>query len=74
MAAPAASRETLEHSGAALRCSHAAARAEGITSFRYLDIALLAHELWEARGGLNGSPQQDWLEAARSLTTRLRMR
>lgn len=30
-------------------------------------IAKLAHALWEARGGGDGSAEQDWLEAERRL-------
>ena len=29
------------------------------------EIARKAYELWEARGGVGGSAEQDWLEAER---------
>ena len=32
------------------------------------DIARLAYSYWEARGGDNGSPEDDWLRAERELT------
>lgn len=31
------------------------------------EIARLAYELWESRGGGHGSAEQDWLEAERQL-------
>ena len=34
------------------------------------EISRLAYRLYEARGGMNGSPLDDWLEAERQLTTR----
>ena len=34
------------------------------------EISRLAYQLYQARGGVNGSPLEDWLEAERQLTTR----
>ncbi len=34
------------------------------------DISQLAYQLYQARGGVNGSPLDDWLEAERQLTSR----
>ncbi len=34
------------------------------------DIASIAYELWEQRGGEGGSPVEDWLEAERLLRNR----
>lgn len=34
------------------------------------EISRLAYQLYEARGGVNGSPLDDWLEAERQLTGR----
>jgi hypothetical protein len=34
------------------------------------DIARLAHSYWEARGGIGGSPEEDWLRAERELSAR----
>ena len=35
------------------------------------DIARLAHALWEARAGGDGSADEDWLEAERRLQVQL---
>jgi DUF2934 family protein len=32
------------------------------------EISKLAYQLYQARGGVNGSPLEDWLEAERQLT------
>jgi hypothetical protein len=34
------------------------------------EISKRAYQLYQARGGVNGSPLQDWLEAERQLTGR----
>jgi hypothetical protein len=34
------------------------------------DIARLAHSYWEARGGIGGSPEEDWLRAEQELKAR----
>ena len=34
------------------------------------EISRLAYQLYQARGGVNGSPLEDWLEAERQLTAR----
>jgi hypothetical protein len=34
------------------------------------EISKLAYQLYQARGGTNGSPLDDWLEAERQLTSR----
>ncbi|MFL6280108.1 MAG: DUF2934 domain-containing protein [Vicinamibacterales bacterium] len=34
------------------------------------DISRLAYRLYQARGGVNGSPLEDWLQAERQLTSR----
>ena len=31
------------------------------------EIARLAYALWEARGGVGGSPEEDWLQAEQEL-------
>ena len=33
------------------------------------DIARLAYFLWEARGGVGGSPEEDWLRAEQEILT-----
>jgi hypothetical protein len=42
----------------------------GIVLFGHADIAARAHELWEARGCPDGSPETDWFQAARELRGR----
>ena len=34
------------------------------------EISQLAYQLYQRRGGVNGSPLDDWLEAERRLTSR----
>jgi hypothetical protein len=34
------------------------------------EIARMAHALWEARGGQDGSPEDDWIRAERELRAR----
>jgi len=34
------------------------------------EIAALAHELWQARGCPEGSPEEDWFQAERQLAKR----
>lgn len=34
------------------------------------EISRLAYQIYQARGGVNGSPLEDWLEAERQLATR----
>jgi Protein of unknown function (DUF2934) len=34
------------------------------------EISKLAYQIYQARGGVNGSPLQDWLEAERQLSGR----
>ena len=58
------SRRALEHAGiAGPRTSHAATSAHGISTFGHAEIAALAHELWQARGCPEGSPQEDWFQS-----------
>lgn len=54
------SRQALEHSQKAHEQSDAPRPA-------HEDVAILAHELWEARGCPDGSPDEDWFHAARQL-------
>jgi hypothetical protein len=35
------------------------------------DIASLAYSLWQARGGPDGSPEEDWFRAEREIEARL---
>ena len=38
-----------------------------VNNARTEDIARLAYSLWEARGGQDGSPEQDWFRAEQEL-------
>ena len=46
----------------------------GIAAFGHADIAALAHELWQARGCPEGSPEGDWYRAAEQLRSRAETR
>jgi hypothetical protein len=41
-----------------------------LATFGHADIAKLAHQLWETRGSPNGSPEDDWFQAAHNLRAR----
>jgi len=60
-----------EHSRLALEQSqkaHLHTQAAGhVIAFRHDDIAALAYKLWQARGCPDGSPQEDWFDAAEQL-------
>lgn len=64
-------RQALEHSREAYQqteLTHQKAKNEhGIVTFGHAEIAALAHELWEARGRPEGSPEEDWFRAAEKL-------
>jgi DUF2934 family protein len=64
------SRQALEH----CRDDHQHTRentiGHGIAAFGHDDIAARAHELWQARGCPDGSPQEDWFHAAEQLRSR----
>src|ERR1017187_8917335 len=42
----------------------------GVATFGHDDIARLAHELWQARGCPQGSPEEVWFNAAHELRAR----
>jgi hypothetical protein len=46
----------------------------GVTAFGHAEIAALAHELWQARGCPEGSPEEDWYRAAEQLRSRAEAR
>ena len=58
------SRQALEHS----RDAHQ--HSQGISPFGHEQFQALAHQLWQARGCPEGSPQQDWFNAAEKLRSR----
>lgn len=65
------SRQALEH----VRDGHPhtpspATVGHGIPAFGHAEIAALAYEHWEARGCPQGSPQEDWFQAAEDLRAR----
>ena len=68
------SRQALEHSERAYQ--HTAqmpaehVNEHGIATFGHNDIAELAYALWHARGCPQGSPEQDWFQAAHELRAR----
>jgi len=65
------SRQALEHSQLAHRhtgqAQHNGLNEHGFPMFGHDDIAALAHKLWQGRGCPEGSPDEDWANAARQL-------
>jgi hypothetical protein len=68
------SRQEQEHSPEAHRQSAQSTVGHGIAAFGHSDIAALAYELWQARGRPEGSPEEDWFQAAEQLRSRARTR
>ena len=65
------SRVALEHSHDAHQHTQAASISHGVQMFGHAEIASLAHELWQARGRPEGSPEEDWYQAAAQLRSRI---
>jgi hypothetical protein len=67
-------RQALEHSRLAYehtaQTHQNAVNEHGFPMFGHNDIAALAHQLWEARGCPEGSPDEDWSHAAQQLRDR----
>lgn len=63
------SRLALEHSRKASEYSKYRTR-EGVEPFGRTEVAKLAHEIWEKRGGGEGGAEQDWAEASMVLRAR----
>jgi hypothetical protein len=67
-------RQALEHSGRAYRqtaqIDRGVVNEHGIALFGHAEIGQLAHELWQARGCPQGSPDEDWLHAVHTLRAR----
>jgi hypothetical protein len=63
------SSQALEHSQRAHAHTQAVA-GHGVAAFGHDDIAALAHQLWQARGCPEGSPEEDWFHAAEQLRAR----
>src|ERR1035441_7548809 len=55
------SRQALEHSQEAHQSTQAVTVGHGITAFGHEDIAVLARELWQARGCPDGSRDGGWV-------------
>jgi hypothetical protein len=64
------SQQQLEHAPESHENGHAATAAHGIVSFGHDETAALAHELWQARGCPEGSPEEDWSHAVEQLRRR----
>jgi hypothetical protein len=69
------SRQALEHSQTAhsqtARVDMNPRRRNHDETFGHEDIAKLAHQLWEIRGSPEGSPDEDWFQAAAELRGRV---
>ena len=61
------SRQAYEHTG---QIHPKPVNERGIEFFGHQDIVALAHELWQARGCPEGSPDVDWFKAAEDLRER----
>ena len=68
------SRQALEYSQKAHEHTEQAHRQavneHGIATFGHEEIAALAHARWQARGCPEGSPEEDWYQAAHELRAR----
>ena len=68
------SRQALEHSQETYQRAEQAhghtVNEHGVAMFGHDDIAALAYKLWQARGGPEGSPEEDWFRAAQELRAR----
>jgi DUF2934 family protein len=69
---PEHSRQAHEYLQDVHQHSRAATVGHGIAAFGHEDIAALAYELWQARGCPNGSPEEDWFQAAEELRSHTR--
>lgn len=68
---PELSRRALEHSQLAhQRSEKSLVNERGVATFGHDDIARLAHELWQARGCPEGTPEEDWFRAVQELRSR----
>jgi hypothetical protein len=65
------SRQALERSSSAHEHTIEVHRTKhGVATFGHDEIAARAHELWQARGCPEGSPEVDWFRAAEELRSR----
>jgi hypothetical protein len=68
------SRQAQEHSAVDEQHARESTNRHGIAAFGHAEIAALAHELWQARGCPDGSPEEDWFQAAEELRSRATVR
>ncbi len=61
------SRQALEYSQQAHHYTQEISHEHGIAPLNHQHVAMLAFELWIARGRPEGSPQEDWFKAAETL-------
>lgn len=64
------SRQATEHSPIEQQHGRESTNRHGIAAFGHAEIAALAYEHWLARGCPEGSPEEDWFEAAEELRSR----
>jgi hypothetical protein len=64
------SRQASEHERGPHEGEHVPTVGHGIPAFGHAEIAVLAYELWQARGCPEGSPEEDWYRAAEQLRAR----
>lgn len=70
---PQQSRQSQEHEQKVHSNGHGSAshvNEHGFAIFGHEDIAALAFQLWQARGCPDGSPEEDWFQAAHQLRDR----
>jgi hypothetical protein len=64
------SRQALEHSRRAQGRTHTQGAPNGHSAATHEELAILAYELWEARGHPEGSAEEDWFQAAQRIQVR----
>jgi hypothetical protein len=64
------SRQSLEHSEDAHLLPQSGTTGHGVIAFGHDEIAARAYKLWQARGGVPGSPDEDWFRAVKELRSR----
>ena len=65
-----AARHVLDDESAAAPANSPERASDEISAPTYEEIAELAYSYWEARGGRDGSPWEDWFRAERELLGR----
>lgn len=62
------SRQALEHSKGAHE--HTTQTLHGVPTFGHKEIAARAYQIWQSKGGPEGSAEEDWFRAAEELRSR----